>query len=76
VLDVLFRNVEFVTRLAKGATCWAIGVGAIWRCYDRLCDLNGMYAMVLCTLFGLTMVGLGVSLINEESDEQQQGEAQ
>jgi hypothetical protein len=60
--------------VGKAAACCFVGVGAVWRCYDQLQGMDGMYAMVMCVLFGFSMVGIAVSIMNAEGREQREAQ--
>lgn len=68
MFDLLVRNIDYVSKVAKAAACCAAGVAAVWRGYDRINGVNSMYAMILCVLFAFTMVGIAVTLINQRQE--------
>ena len=72
MFDPFVRRFEFLTRLAKAAAFCALGAGAIIRCYDRLDGMAGLYALVMCIFFAISMAGIAIHMLCEESREDRQ----
>lgn len=70
MFDAFVRNYDWMSRVTKAAACCVVGAGAVWRAYDRLAGMNGLYALVLCILFAFSMIGIAVSLVNQEQQGQ------
>lgn len=68
MFDSLVRNIDYISKVAKAVGCCALGVAAVWRGYDRITGAGSLYALVLCILFAFTMVGIAVSLMNQQQE--------
>ncbi|HZZ42055.1 MAG TPA: hypothetical protein VFE58_03895 [Tepidisphaeraceae bacterium] len=67
MFGLFVRNIDAASRISKAAGCCALGVGTVWRCYDRIQGMNEIYALVICIFFALSLIGVALHVIEEKN---------
>ena len=72
MFEALSEHLDRITRMGQPVGCWVLGCSVMWRGYQVMHTMDGLYMLVLCILFGFSVIGLGIAMMESKAERQQQ----